>query len=605
MRKSCLALSVAILSLPVQAEVDQTLVVTANRVALTLDDTLASVTVIKREDIERQQARTLPELLRGMAGLTVTQSGGVGATSSVFVRGTNSSHVLVLVDGVKVGSATLGTVAWESLPLETVERIEIVRGPRASLYGSEAIGGVIQIFTRKGKGAPAPSFSVTAGSDHFWSADTSVSGTQGDWDYALGVSAKGTEGFNACNPDSGTLFVACYDNEPDDDGYREQAWRLNAGKALANGGEIRLSGFQSQGEVDYDGAYQNSSEPVQKVLGLTTRLPVSDDRMVELRYGYNNDLVDSFNDGVFVSRFETRRNTVGAQVLQSLDSGTLIVGAEYQRDEVLGTTSYAKTSRDNKALFGQWLTEQGADRYEASVRHDRNEQFGEKTTGSLAWGHQLFPGVKSFVSYGSAFKAPTFNDLYFPGYGSPTLTPETSWSLEAGLKGSDARIDWSATLYHTRIRDLIAADPSNGWLAANLGQARISGVELTASGTVSPGFWWRGTITLQDPESQDAATKGNTLPNRERTKLTVSLDRQIEHLTLGADWMAVGRRYGDLYNTQELDGYGRLDLRARYNLSHGFSVAAKIENVTDQTYETVYYYNQPGRSFYLTLNWQP
>ncbi|RMF17884.1 MAG: TonB-dependent receptor [Gammaproteobacteria bacterium] len=602
MRMSLLALSVATLSVTAHAAVDETLIVTANRVAQTVDETLASVTVITREDIERKQVQSLPELLRTVPGVTVTQSGGQGSVSSVFLRGAESDHVLLLIDGVKVASATAGGASWGNLPLGSIERIEIVRGPRASLYGSEAIGGVIQIFTRDVQHAKQFGADLTVGRDNYAATNVQAGAKQGPVSISLSHHMTNTNGFNACKPESATLFKGCFDNEPDNDAYRELGGSLRLGFDLSAGGKLAFNVLKADSEVEYDGSFQNRSDVTQQVASVALTLPLRG-HVLEVRAGQHVDELDSFNDGVYVSTFNTRRNQLSAQISRPTARGVVTVGGEVQVEDVDSTTSYPVSRRHNRAAFMQWINEVGAGRSELSLRHDNNSQYGEKTTGSLTLGRMLAGETRGYISYGTAFKAPTMNELYFPFFGTPDLKPEVSWSVETGVKGRQGELSWEAALFHTRIHDLISFDPST-FLAANLNNARISGLELGAQGEWD-GLFLATTVTLQNPESQDPATKGNLLPRRAKEKLTLTIEKRMEKLMLGADWLVEGRRYDNLANTDEVDGYGRLDLRARYQLHPSLSLSAKIENVTDQEYETVAYYNQQGRAGYLTLSWQP
>jgi vitamin B12 transporter len=269
-RKSILNKSLRLTSLvfilyPFSSTAENTLpelVVTATRTAQTVDESLASVTVISREEIDNSQALTLPEILRGVPGLDISSNGGLGKTTSVFMRGTESDHVLVLVDGLKIGSATLGNVALEHLPLSQIERIEIVRGPRSSLYGSEAIGGVIQIFTRQGKGIQA---SVGMGDDRTYQVTAGLSGaTKENW-YSLYADHLQTEGFNDCQ---GNTSGGCFTIEPDDDGYDNTSFSAKLGHRFGDSVTIEAHAMQAQGHTEYDSSFDNEADFVQQVLGL-------------------------------------------------------------------------------------------------------------------------------------------------------------------------------------------------------------------------------------------------------------------------------------------------------------------------------------------------
>lgn len=578
----------------------QTVIVTATRTAQTADETLASVTVITREDIERQQAQSVQDLLRGVPGLSLANNGGPGKTTSVFLRGTESDHVLVLIDGVKVGSATLGTAAFQDFPIEQIERIEIVRGPRSSLYGSEAIGGVIQIFTRKGGGALKPYFSAGGGRYHTYYASGGVSGGGSRGWFHLGAGHFDTQGFNACRGGGG-----CFTTEPDEDGYRNSSGALRAGYRFDNGTELDINALRAEGDNEYDGSFVNESQSVQQVVGARLGFSPLEAWRATLLAGRSRDESDNFKDGVFKSRFDTERDTLSFQNDLTLGSRQLLtLGLDYQDDRVKSTTAYAVNARDNTGLFVQYQARLGAHDLQFSLRRDDNEQFGGHTTGGTAWGSDLGNGLRFVASYGTAFKAPTFNELYFPGFGNPNLRPEESQSLELGLQGVFAAGRWSLNAYETHVDELIAFDATI-LAPANIEQARLRGLEATIGARLAE---WNtnASFTWLDPENRSTGpNSGKVLPRRARQALRLDADRALGQVRFGASLLAVGRRYDDLANTRAMGGYATVDLRAEYAFARAWRLQARIENLFDKEYETAAFYNQPGRSLYLTLRYQP
>lgn len=579
-------------------------IVTATRTAQTADETLSSVTVITRKEIERRQAQSVQDLLRGIPGVNIANNGGPGKATSVFLRGTESDHVLVLIDGVKVGSATLGTTAFQDIPIEQIDRIEIVRGPRSSLYGSEAIGGVIQIFTRKGGGELKPFFSIGGGSYQTYNASAGVSGGGERGRFSVSASGINTQGFNACDGKPSPGGAGCFTTEPDKDGYRNLSGSLRAGYRFDNGLDLDAQALRAEGRNEFDGGFVNVSESVLQVLGGTLRVSPVDIWHVTLTAGRSRDESDNFKDGVFKSRFDTRRDTVSLQNDVALASDHLLtVGADYQDDRVDGTTAYAVTSRDNTGLFTQYQGKFGAHDVQLSLRRDDNEQFGNRNTGGAAWGYALSEGLRLTASYGTAFKAPTFNELYFPGYGTPNLRPEQSRSVELGLRGERAWGHGSLNAYETRIDDLIAFD-SSIFAPANIDQARIRGLEAVL-GTRFGNWDLNASLSLLDPQNRSPGPNdGNVLPRRAKHSLRLDADRDVGRYRLGATLLAVGKRYDDLANTRSLGGYATLDVRAEVALAKNWRVQARIENLLDKDYETAAFFNQPGRSVYLTLRYQ-
>jgi len=577
--------------------VGETIVVTPTRTPQTADASLASVSVITRSDIERLQARSLADVLQGMVGVTLANTGGDGKGTSIFLRGANSDHVLVLIDGVKVGSATTGTAAFQDFPLHLIERIEVVRGPVSSLYGSEAIGGVVQIFTRKGGGALTPSASVTVGSDNTRGATVGLSGGGVQGWFNAGLAHTRTDGFNACKGLSG---VACFTNEPDDDGYRNTAFTLRGGYRFAAGSELDVHMLRAQGDNEFDGGFQNQSESMQQVIGAGVTHRFNDVWRVKFNAGQGRDESDNFKDGVYSSTFNTRRNSTSLQNDFSLGRNHLLtLGLDRQEDRVSSNTAYAVTRRDTAGVFAQYQSQWDKHRVQLALRGDDNSQFGRHTTGNAAWGYEVVAGLDLRLAYGTAFKAPTFNQLYFPGFGNPDLRPETSRNIELGLGGRLAGGRWSATLFDNRISDLIAGFPP-----ANINRAEIRGLELAANRRF--GAWDAAVnLTLQDPENASGANQGKVLPRRAQESLRIDLDRRLGTWRLGGTLRGEGERFDNESNTRRMAGYALFDLRAEYRLAPAWSLGARLENLFDVDYETAFGYNQPGRGAYLTLRFQP
>ncbi len=580
-------------------------VVTATRTAQTAQQSLAAVTVLDRERIERSQAASLPELLKQVPGVSLANNGGPGKSTSLFMRGTESDHVLVMIDGIKIGSVSGGGAALQDLPLELIERIEVVRGPRSSLYGSEAIGGVIQIFTRKGQGQGVkPFFSAGYGTHDTYTGSAGVSGGDGRGWYSLGVSGSDTDGINVKSADTSGY-------ERDADGYRNLSATLSAGYRFDNGLELDANLLQAKSHNDYDSVnrartsgFGANADGESRVFGTRARFSPLEPWRVTLQAGRSEDKSDAYQDGQFYSRFDSRRDTLSWQNDVELAAGhTLILGADHQRDEVNGTTAYAEDSRDNDGYFAQYLGEVGRHDWQLSLRRDDNEQFGLHDTGNIGYGYALTDWLRATVSYGTAFKAPTFNELYFPDYGNPALDAETSRSLEAGLAGQHGWGHWAVNAYRTVVDDLIAYDASI-FAPANVQEARIRGVELVL-GSQLLGWDWNANYSLLEPENRSAgANRGNELARRAKQLFNLDLDRRLGAFSVGASLHAEGQRYDDLANTRELSGYATLDLRGEYRITPEWRLQARVANLLDADYETAEGYNQPGQAAYLTVRYQ-
>lgn len=591
------ALLLALAHAATHAETElEPVVITANRVARTADETLAAVTVITRKDIERQQATSVPELLRAQPGLQFANNGGPGKATSVMLRGTSDGHTLILLDGVKIGSASNGASSLQDLPLDVIERIEIVRGPRASLYGSEAIGGVIQIFTKRG---PQPaSLRLSGGSRQ--SFEGAVSGGVGSRDAwaNLGLSSTSTRG----------IHVRDGGNEPDRDGYQRQNASVRAGGRIGEAITLDAQVLRNEGHSQYDGN-PNETDFEQNVYAGNLRFSPNDHYTSSLRLAQSEDNSRNLKDGDFRSRFNTRRSQASWQHDLSLSEQQQVVGGlDYQYDEVSSSTSYARNSRRNSAVFAQYLTGLGGFDLQVAGRHDDNEQFGRHNTGSAALGYSFSPALRLRASHGTAFKAPTFNDLYWPGAESENLQPEKSRSSEIGASGKQGNFAWEAAVFRTDVNNLIAWAPVSAgsfvWKPSNVSKARIKGLELGATQTLGKTRLAVNTSFLDPKDASGGTTDGKLLVRRARQSARFDADHDFGRWALGASLRAVGARYDNAANTTKLGGYTTTDLRGEYEINPEWRLQARIENLFDKRYQTANSYNQEGFGAFLTLRYQ-
>ncbi len=587
-------------STPAHASDMDPVVVTATRTAQTADQSLASVTVLDRQAIEASQAETLEELLTARAGIDIARSGGPGSQTSLFMRGTNSDHVLVLIDGLRQGSATSGTTALNFLPLDQIERIEIVRGPRSSLYGSEAIGGVIQIFTRQGSDDGRTQFQTGVGSYNLRRDNLATSGSHGNSRYSFNFSNLETDGFDARQPTSGFFGV----DEPDDDGYTNRAASLRLEHLFDNGLELDARIMRSQGDNEFDGN-PNSADFVQQASGLTIAYPFNGLWYSSLTLGETRDEYDSFNNGVASSSFHTRRRHANWQNDLLLgDTSTLTLGVDFQRDEVQSDTAFSVTERDNTGVYIQYQGRTGKHDYLVSLRNDDYDAFDGETTGNIAWGYAINEPLRVTASYGSAYKVPTFNDLYWPASaffaGNPNLKPETSTTGEIGLAGRYSWGGWNANYFQTEIDDVIVYDGSvlPGTMN-NLDAAEIDGIEIGLQTSLAD---WHIGLDLTKLDTQDRQT-GNTLPRRAEESLRLDIDRSVGRAEVGASLIAQGSRYDDAANTIEVAGYGIVNLRGELALDKHWRLKGSIDNVADKTYEIVDTYNTGGRTVFIGVSY--
>jgi vitamin B12 transporter len=569
------------------------IVVTATRTAQTVDEALAAVTVITRNDIERSQAQSVPELLMGLAGLDANVSGGYGKTTGFFLRGTNSDHMVVLVDGVRIGSATSGTVSWEYLPVDQIERIEVVRGPRSSLYGADAIGGVVQIFTRRGQDALRANASAGYGTHNSREYSANVSGTSSGTHVSVAANRFETNGINAKKES-----VA---NEPDSDGYRNDSFSSRVGHRFGGGAEIEAHLLHAQGHSHYDGSWSNESEFTQNTVGAEARFTPVDIWNVKLQVARSRDESEDYLDGAYASTYNTSRVTQLWQNDVLLAKRQLLtLGADRQRDSVESSTEFSNTLRHNTGYFMQHQAGFGAHDLLAGLRRDDNQAYGVHHTGNLGWGYALVgERLRLNLTGGTAFKAPTFNQLYDPWVGNAEINPEKSKSAELALQGRENWGKWAVRTYRTEVTDLIVFQPPT-YQALNISRARIRGIESEIA-VASDGNSAALNVTALDP--RDVET-GHLLPRRAQRSLRLDLDGRFGSFHAGLQWLVQGYRFDDPENARRLGGYALVNIHARYDFTRNWFVRARTDNVFDKEYETAADYNSLGRSYFVSLGYQ-
>jgi vitamin B12 transporter len=543
---------------------------------------------------------SLIDLLRGVPGVSIANSGGAGMVSAVFLRGTEARHVLVLVDGVRMGSATTGTFAFQDLPLEQIERIEVVRGPFSSLYGSDAVGGVIQIFTRQAKGTPQINAQMSVGSFSTLKAGAGINARgEAGW-YSVHAGLHETDGFNACRGRPFPNGAGCFTDEPDDDGYTNRSLQLAGGWAFSPVVSLEARALRAEFETEFDGSFTNEMTGAQQVLSSRLEVKPSETLMLAFRLGQSEDLADNFREGRYSSSFDTERRSGGVQADVGLGDGLLSTGIDYYRDEVTSSTAYTVQARTQKALFAQWQQSFGRAALQLAARRDDDSQFGGKTTGSALWGLSFSDALRLTASAGNAFRAPSFNDLYFPGFGNPNLRPETSTSYELGLRGTPGWGGWGLSLFRTEIDELISFDPVL-FIPVNINRSRIDGLEASAEGQLA-GFDLRASATLLDARSVGPRVSDQReLPRRAPRSAQIDLDRRFGEFSAGASLFAASARFDDLGNRVRLACYATLDLRMAWQFRPDWSLQFAGNNLFDRTYETAAFYNQPGRNWTLSL----
>lgn len=574
--------------------------VTATRQAAKASEVLSDVTVIEREEIEQAGQSTLEELLARQPGVQLYGNGSFGSTSGLFVRGTNTQHVLLLIDGVRVGSATSGGATWSRLPVNQIDRIEILRGPGSSLYGSDAIGGVVQVFTRDGKGPFTPYAEVGGGSYGTYSGNAGFTGSQNGWRYALDLARYATEGFDSKRGTSGA--------DSDKDSFRN--WNASGRLAyeFAKGHEAGVHFFHSDGENEFDSGGDDKNR--QKVSTLSTFM---NNRLTnfwtsKLSFGYSED--DSVNRGSYNTKYETRQKQYAWQNDFFTRVGNFLVGIERLEQDVTSTTAYQLTSRTNDSLQLGWQGKFGNNRFQLSTRRDDNSQFGSKNTGTAAYGYQFSPNWRANVSYGTAFRAPTFNDLYWPyaDYGSwgsyqgnPNLQPEFARNREVSVVYDRGNHSVALTWYLNKIENLIASSGGLNAMPVNIATARLEGATLAYNGKIGS-FDLQTNYNYLDPRNDDT---DKLLVRRARHFGGASVGQRIGNFDWRIELQAAGHRYDDAANNTKLAGYALTNLYGAYRFARDWSVFSRINNVFDRDYTLANGYATPGVNAFVGLRYTP
>jgi len=583
-------------------------VVTATRVAQPVSDLLSDVSIVDRATIERSGATGVADVLARLPGVEISRTGGVGNTSSVFIRGADSRFTAVYIDGVRIDSQSTGGASWETIPLSQIDRIEVLRGPAAAVYGSDAIGGVIQFFTKRGEGPARPYVGVGIGSDNLRRAEAGVSGSagvDGAFDYALGVAHTESKGFNV-RTERGY--------NPDRDDYRATSANVRLGLQINPRQRIEATLLASDLNSGYDD------------FGYTASAPIDDRNKYSLRtagVNWSSQWTDVWRTRVSVtesrSDYETQPNFYRTEtklrgyLLQNefrLGAHLLTAALERREDALTNPgTEFTPTlardrSQDGLALGYSFV--QGPHSVQLHARHDDDSEFGGKNTGSVAYGFAFTPQWRATVSAGTAFRAPTLYQR-FSEYGVAGLQPEQSRNVELGLKYSEGATSAGVTVYRNRVSNLINFDGASTECGsgfgcyANTARARYEGVTFSAAhriGAVS----LRASADFQDPRDLETDKQ---LARRARRHGMVGADWRIADWTLGAELQTSSRRYDDAANNRVLGGYTLLNLVASTQLTRDISLVARLDNAGDKNYMLARGYATAGRSAYLGLKWMP
>ncbi|MBP1644041.1 MAG: TonB-dependent vitamin receptor [Acidobacteria bacterium] len=539
--------------------------------------------VVDAEQIERRQANQVVELLRTLPGTAVTQSGSPGKVASLFVRGASSAQTLVVLDGVTLNDPVLGAFDWSATPTEGLERVEVARGPFSALWGSGAVGGVVQLVTRA-TGARSVSTHLEAGSHDYRRGALSAAAPLGPVALALAGHLRRGEG------------------ELANDFYDGEGGRLRADWTALDGLRIGLSGQAGAAHIgipyDFSGAPSPARE--QRSRSGLLALPADwtrGDWSVQVRLASAEGEIDleDADDPFAASAIDTEREQARATATWNASESFWVAGGAERGRELASTASAFGPGLDGarattEALFAQAGWSGRRLRVEAGARHDDHSAFGAET--SLRGGAVLALSGRARLraSYGESFRAPALGDLYFPSFGNPDLQPETSTSVELGLEGELGA--WSARLaaFRTDFEDLIQFDLVT-FVPGNIGRARAEGVEATLEARAGA---WLGRLDATWLDATDRAT-GAPLPRRPEWSAALVADHTGARFGAGATVRYVGAR--EDVGRVALGDHTVVDLRASFTATAWLSPYARIENLFDAAYEEAAGFPAPGRGF--------
>lgn len=585
----------------------ETVVVTASRTPQRAEDVIADVTVIGRDEITRSGLGSVADVLRRQRGIEIVRNGGAGTNTSVYLRGSNANQVVVLIDGVRVGSSTTGSASWNAIPLSSIDHIEIVYGPLSSLYGADAIGGVVQIFTRKSEGQPA--FVASGGGGTYGSNqyDASVSGsTRGSSggehsvSYALSGAHEESNGFNATRPGVGSSY------NRDDDGYTRNSFNGRVAWQLAPGHEIGAQLLKSRLNAQYDNG--SAAYDAHNLQELESYSVFANDRILPwwhstAQASRSNDKSGSFTASG-ISQINTRQDEYTWQNTFDVGPDTLQVLVGHRKEDVLSSSSAALTrARVTNSVAASYDMRRGSHLVDVSVRNDHSV-YGSKTTGAAGYGYEFSKDLRATASFGTSFRAPTFNELYYPGYGLPTNKPEQGKNAEVGLRWQVAGTELKANYYHNRLTDMIVnvtpcPGAVTGSCAYNVNRATLEGLTLEADRRF--GYLdLRASADFQDPRDD---TTGKRLARRAKRHATLAADYTVGPVAVGAEVQGAGDRFDDAANRNRLGGYGLVNLYTSWHVSPDWSLLLRVENVGDKHYELARNYRTAGQTWFAALRY--
>lgn len=588
------------------AAATSSVLITATRVAQPIGEVLSDHVVISAEEIALSGHSSLAELLQKKRGIEITANGGTGAYASVLLRGADNKQSIVLVDGVRIGAATTGGATWSAIPLSQIDHIEIVYGALSSLYGADAMGGVIQLFTKQGGGKPTPTASLGFGTYGARTLEAAISGSSdGDkaFKYAISVAHDEADGFSSSKPGAGV-----YTYNPDKDGYKKDSASGQLAFAFAKGHEIGASFLQSRQNTRFDAGPGYDDRSIEKLENFSVHsknqfLPAWQS-LVQLSRSADKNATDaSYGQG----DFDTTHTDLTWQNDIAIGSDRLQVVLQHHKEKVDAVVSELIRERNTNSVALAYQLKRGAHLASASIRNDNSSVSGSNATGSLGYGYFFSPALRANASFGTSFRAPAFNELYYPGFGLAGNRAERGKNAEIGLQYDDRRSQLSATYFRNRVSDLLVYVPTcpveqsthEYGCAYNVNKALLTGLSLGAASGFGP-YTVRASVDLQDPRDETADKR---LARRARQHASIALEYHAGAIKAGVETLMSGSRFDDAANLNRLGGYGLLNLYGSYALGANWSLFGRWNNALNKEYELAKNFATAGSNLFVGIRY--
>ncbi|MGL6028000.1 MAG: TonB-dependent receptor domain-containing protein, partial [Vibrio sp.] len=558
---------------------------------------LSPVEVVTRQQIDAIQAQSLSDVLRRLPGVQVANQGGSAQGAELYLRGRATKNTLVLVNGVRIGSATTGAANLSAIPLNGVERIEVLRGPRAAVYGSDAVSGVINIITTKGKSGQS---SVKTGVGSFGAYDLSgnlfLSSESNKW-INLSATHQVADGYNVQPFSANSL-------DSDRDGYKSQYLMVDAGAEISPALILKVNGYYQKHNVEYDNSYGGVDNTDSDLYSLAAIGEYKQNQLSSrITLSTNQDDAKSYGQGTNASSISTNRYLISWDNQYVMSPVLSFVGGmEWYRDRVNNdATAYTQTDRDNAAFYFGGYLNKGNLSAESNFRWDDNSAYGTFWTYQFGLGYQVSQAVKLVGLYGTSFKAPSFNDLYWPldctygcYQGNPDLEPEETKSGEIAIESNFDLFDLRIAAYRSDVDKMIISDSTS---LANIDKAVIRGYELSSSIDLGP---LSHQISYDYLDTENKAT-GKQLVRRAKHSAKWNVTYALEFWQFDVTYFYQGKRFDDTANLTVLDPYSLVDVAASYHFDSGITLSGKVGNLFDKEYETAKNYKTPERNYYASI----